>query len=221
MKANINQLISIISQNIRLDDPIVEIGSFQVPGQEHYADLRPYFPDHEYIGCDMREGKGVDRIENIEKLSFTNNFAAAVLCLETIEHVWDIFKAGQELIRILKPDGLLVVSTVFAHPIHDHPQDYWRFTPESLNQLFQDLSPRLISWEGAKENPHTVFCLGFKQGENTQKQILEKVALEYKTYFDTKPKESLRLQLRKWRHEPMNQVRKLVAEKEELAYKIY
>ena len=39
--------------------PIVEFGSYQVEGQEGYANLRDFFPDKPYLGCDMRSGPGV------------------------------------------------------------------------------------------------------------------------------------------------------------------
>ncbi len=220
MKPNINHLIKIISQINTSTEPVVEIGSFQVPGQEHYANLRPYFEGKQYIGCDMRKGMGVDRIENIEKLSFKDNSVGTLLCLETYEHVWDIFKATSEVMRVLKPGGLLVLSTVFNHPIHDHPSDYWRFTPESLNQLYKALNPRLVGWEGEPENPHTVFIVGYKHGDKKQSAILKTIAQAYTQYFDTKPSESLRLQLRKWRHQPMQQIRKHISVKEEFNFSL-
>jgi len=220
MKPNINKLVSIVSQNIIQLEPIIEIGSYQVGGQEHYADMRPFFPGKKYIGCDMRKGKGVDRIENVEKLTFENNSAGTLLILETLEHVWNCHQAVSEVVRVLKPGGLMVASTVFAHPIHDHPYDFWRFTPEALNQLFRELHPRLIGWEGKTGNPHTVFCIGFKKGQQEKKILLEKIADEYKTFFENKPREALRLKLRKWKHEPTEQIRKLVAETEEFEWKI-
>ena len=39
--------------------PIVEIGSFQVAGQEAITDLRAYFSGVEYIGTDMLVGPDV------------------------------------------------------------------------------------------------------------------------------------------------------------------
>ncbi|PIP52814.1 methyltransferase type 11 [Candidatus Beckwithbacteria bacterium CG23_combo_of_CG06-09_8_20_14_all_34_8] len=220
MKPNIHQLVSIISQNISLKSPIVEIGSFQVKGQQHWANLRPLFPGKKYLGCDMRRGEGVDKIENIEKLSFGDKSIDTLLSLETLEHVWDIQQAVKELQRVLKLGGFLAISTVFAHPIHDHPYDYWRFTPESLDKLFSFLSPRLIGWQGIADNPHTVFCIGFKQGQKEQNQVLEDIAIQYQKYLQNRPKDKLRLLLRKWRHEPLIQIKKIIAEKESFYYKI-
>ena len=48
-----------------LPAPVLEIGSYQVEGQEHIADLRSLFPGKEYVGTDFRAGPGVDRVENV------------------------------------------------------------------------------------------------------------------------------------------------------------
>ena len=39
--------------------PVLEIGSYQVPGQESLGDLRGLFPGSAYVGLDMRPGRGV------------------------------------------------------------------------------------------------------------------------------------------------------------------
>ena len=51
-----------------LPDPIVEIGSYQVEGQQEIANLRSLFPGRDYLGIDMRPGPGVDCLANVENL---------------------------------------------------------------------------------------------------------------------------------------------------------
>jgi hypothetical protein len=65
MRDNVKNLAKLIGETVFLAEPVVEIGSFQVPSQEEYADMRPS-SRKEYIGCDMRPGPGVDRVENVE-----------------------------------------------------------------------------------------------------------------------------------------------------------
>lgn len=48
---------------------------------------------------------------NIEKLSFENNIFDLVVSFETIEHVENYNHAISEIKRVLKPDGLLIIST--------------------------------------------------------------------------------------------------------------
>jgi hypothetical protein len=62
MRESIKQFVKIAADTLPILEPIYEFGALQVPGQEGFADLRPIFAGKEYVGCDMREGPGVDRI---------------------------------------------------------------------------------------------------------------------------------------------------------------
>jgi SAM-dependent methyltransferase len=61
-----------------------------------------------------------------------------VLATETLEHVRrpPVFLA--EARRVLRRGGRLVVTVPFAARWHYVPDDYWRFTPSSLRDLFED-----------------------------------------------------------------------------------
>jgi hypothetical protein len=58
-----------------------------------------------------------------------------VLCLSVLEHVENPFAVFDGLYRSLKPQGLLILSTVFSFRYHPAPMDYWRFTPDCLKML--------------------------------------------------------------------------------------
>lgn len=141
MRNNARAFVERVVRRLRGLDPVYEFGSLQVPGQEGRADLRPFFPGRPYVGCDLRKGRGVDRILNVEDTGLPDASAGTVLCVDTFEHVKRPWDAAREMVRILKPDGLLIVATCFNFPIHNHPSDYWRFTPAALRLLFVELSP--------------------------------------------------------------------------------
>jgi hypothetical protein len=58
MRQSIKNFAVIVSKTLPITEPVYEFGSFQVPEQIGFADLRPIFQDKKYIGCDMREGQG-------------------------------------------------------------------------------------------------------------------------------------------------------------------
>ncbi|MCX7846918.1 MAG: methyltransferase type 11, partial [bacterium] len=93
MRKETRAFVETVSQELRLPEPIVEFGALQVEGQEKYADLRPLFAGKRFIGCDMRAGRGVDRIENVHGLTFRDEEVGSVLMLDTLEHVQYPFKA--------------------------------------------------------------------------------------------------------------------------------
>lgn len=163
MRRNTRSLVEIASQTLRLPEPIVEIGSYQVAGQEAAVDLRPLFRGREFIGCDQRPGPGVDRVEDVHALSFGSGSAGTVIMLDTLEHVRDCHRAMAEVYRVLKPDGVAIATSVMDFFIHEYPSDYWRFTPEAFKLLFRPFGQYLVGFQGNPEKPHTVFAIGVKQ----------------------------------------------------------
>jgi SAM-dependent methyltransferase len=60
-----------------------------------------------------------------------------VLCTEVLEHLTDPQHAIDEMFRVLKPGGQLLLTTRFLFPIHDAPHDYFRFTKYGLRHLLR------------------------------------------------------------------------------------
>jgi SAM-dependent methyltransferase len=140
MRPSINKLVGIFAETIPVEEPIYEFGSFQVPGQEAIADLRPYFPDQRYIGTDMREGRGVDRVLDLHDLDIETGEIGAAIMIDTLEHVEYPHRALKEVHRVLADRGIVLMTSVMRFPIHEHPYDYWRFTPEAFRSLLKALS---------------------------------------------------------------------------------
>ena len=108
---------------------IIETGALDVNGsvRESIESAEPYH----YLATDMREGPGVDIICTAENLPsmFGYNFADIIICLEMLEHAqhWKAAMAG--MLRVLKPEGILVLTTRSpGFPLHGFPEDYWRFS---------------------------------------------------------------------------------------------
>jgi len=58
-----------------------------------------------------------------------------VVCAEVIEHTLQPFDAITEIRRVLKPGGILLLSTPFNFRIHGPLPDCWRFTEHGLRAL--------------------------------------------------------------------------------------
>jgi SAM-dependent methyltransferase len=151
-----------VATNFDIAEPLVEIGARAAEGQEDIADVRGIFKATRHIGCDIQEGLGVDQIEDVHALSFEDNSVGTVVCLDTLEHVADPIRALEEIHRVLKPGGMVAMSSVMFFVIHAHPWDYWRFTPEGFNLLLKPFESRLVVAHGWSEMPENVFGIGIK-----------------------------------------------------------
>jgi len=120
MREYIKEFVKLCTDNFYTPEPIYEFGSLQVEGQEEFADLRPFFKEKKYIGCDMRKGPGADVILDLHNIDLPPNSVGTVLLLETLEYVEYPYRASDEIFRILKPGTLFIVSSCLNFPIHDH-----------------------------------------------------------------------------------------------------
>jgi SAM-dependent methyltransferase len=151
-----------IAKGFKIRGPIYEFGSLQVPGQEQLADLRPIFPDHEYVGCDFRKGPGVDIIIDIENMKLPDNSIGTAICVDTLEHVQNVHRAMSEIYRTLKPEGLAVIVSVMNFPIHNYPFDYWRFTPKAFELLLEPFKQKQVISDGDPRFPTGIYGWGVK-----------------------------------------------------------
>lgn len=126
-KLSRKKLDSLISR-YQTKNRVLEIGS---RGQ---ADYTKYFPNR--IGVDIKEGKGVDVVASVYNLPFKESEFDVILCISVLEHLENPQKAVNEMGRVLKRGGILIVAAPFLFPMHDVPNDYWRFTKYGLKYLF-------------------------------------------------------------------------------------
>jgi hypothetical protein len=165
MRQKIKDFVGICAEHLKLQGPVYECGSLQVPGQEGFADLRPYFPGKEYVGLDMRHGPGVDKIVDLHLLGYrlAGRPVGTMLCMDTLEHVRDPWLAMREMASVMQPGGVLIISSHMLAPIHDFPSDYWRFTPSCFEMMLAEcFESSWATWAGRESFPHTVVGIGFK-----------------------------------------------------------
>jgi len=104
----------------------------------------------------------VDRLEDLRKLPFPDGSARTVVCIDALEHVFEPRRAVEEMIRILAPGGMLLLSSGAEGRAAVHPDDYWRMTPGAVGRLLTGLEATAVGWQGAAAAPHTLYGLGFK-----------------------------------------------------------
>lgn len=128
-------------ETMPLQPPILEIGSRREPDNAAFFDYRTLFPaDTRYVGIDIEAGDGVDRVCDLSEQNFLLKMPLVtfqtVLCLSTLEHVRDPWTLARNLMDLLAPGAVVVVSAPFSWRLHEYPDDFWRFSPSGLRALF-------------------------------------------------------------------------------------
>jgi len=136
--------------------PFVDLGGLAQPVIADY-DLTVGTGDQQarFVGLQQRPfdhiapGYAIINPENgepyIEELptKYPEAFGTAV-CLSVLEHVNNPFEIFEAFYKIMRPDGLLILSTVFSYPYHPSPNDYWRYTPDCLRYLAESVGFRVL-----------------------------------------------------------------------------
>jgi SAM-dependent methyltransferase len=94
-----------------------------------------WFPNR--VAVDIRRGARVDLLSDAHALALADASFDVVLCTEVLEHLQEPQRAIDEMYRVLKPGGTLLLTTRFLFPIHDAPHDYYRFTKYGLRYLLR------------------------------------------------------------------------------------
>jgi SAM-dependent methyltransferase len=106
--------------------------TLEIGASDYYSE---YFPNK--VGLDMRPGPFVDVVGDAHELPFEDESFERILCTEVLEHLHTPQKAIDEMYRVLKKGGELILTTRFIAPIHDSPGDYFRFTKYGLSHLLK------------------------------------------------------------------------------------
>lgn len=105
-----------------------------------------FFPNR--ITIDIDEKRRPDIVADAEQMPFDDDTFELILCTEVLEHVKNPETVLSECLRVLAPGGKIILTTRFIYPLHDTPNDYWRFTKYGLAHLFR-------SWEKVKVQAET------------------------------------------------------------------
>ena len=111
----------------------LEIGAGETP--THIADL---FPSVEWMHSDVDISYGPHIIADVTRLPLMDGSFDIVYADQVLEHVIDINKAAQEIQRILKVGGFVIVGVPFLYRFHGVPYDFYRVTPCGIRAIFPE-----------------------------------------------------------------------------------
>jgi len=72
------------------------------------------------------------------RLPFEDKSFDTVLSVQVLEHTPKPQSLLNEMARVLRPGGLLILSAPFSARLHEQPHDYFRYTPHGLRSMCEE-----------------------------------------------------------------------------------
>src|SRR6185369_2312172 len=106
---------------------VLDVGAGRKPYKKFFRHCQSYESmdisgDHEYVS---------DICDN----SVCSDAYDTIFCSQVLEHLPNHRFAVNEMMRILRNGGSMVITVPFSWEVHGAPNDYYRFTPYALEQL--------------------------------------------------------------------------------------
>jgi len=146
---------------------VLEVGSRDVNGS-----VRPYIETlspKSYVGVDIEAGPRVDQVVDAARLieTFGAGSFDIVVTTEMLEHVRDWRTVMANLKGVLRPGGLLLITTrSIGFRYHAYPHDYWRYEAADMRTILSDFDLLILESDAAEPG---IFVLARKSvGERPQ-----------------------------------------------------
>jgi SAM-dependent methyltransferase len=119
---------------------LVDIGCGTKPYEQHFL---PYVT--QYFGVDWEPAAGVhygsdtraDLFADCTDTKLEAESFDTLISTQVMEHIYDTHAYLRECNRLLKKGGVGIYTVPFVWQTHAEPYDYYRFTPYSLEKLFE------------------------------------------------------------------------------------
>ena len=145
-----------------VQDPILDTCAGWEPNY-----YQPLFPGRRYIKQDFQDYDPpcIDVVCDVcEMKPIPDESVGLVLNLESLEHIAHPQRAVDEIYRVLRRNGLLILTTVMHFRIHRCPKDYWRFTPDGIELLLKQFKILDCALEGNLKRPKGIWVTAQKTG---------------------------------------------------------
>ena len=155
-----NMQLKNFSSNVH-NTKILELGSGRsIKGVYVYSAKQFFDTTNEFIQSDIVPEFGHDLID-VTVMDYFEEFDI-ILCMNVLEHVFDFHEAIENIFRALKGNGIALFFTPGFYPLHDEPNDYWRFTEHSLRAILNEFKSVKIEYRGIRKYPFAYFIKAVK-----------------------------------------------------------
>lgn len=136
----------------------LDIGCGQKPYQNLFKNAT------QYLGLEIdspqnRIRKNADFFYDGKHMPFTNQSFDSVICNEVLEHVFNPNDFLQEIHRILRGGGKMLLTLPFVWDEHEQPYDYARYSSFGIKHLLEQNGFKILKLEKTNDGLEVIFAL--------------------------------------------------------------
>lgn len=119
-----------------------------IGGRDRGKFKKPKDKVKKWIFADIEEKYDPDIILNVCNMKQIQDESVDVInAIELFEHVENPEKGLKECYRVLKKDGVMILSVPFLYPIHADPYDFQRWTEEKWKKVLEEIGFKIEKLE--------------------------------------------------------------------------
>jgi SAM-dependent methyltransferase len=121
---------------------LIDLGAGDMPYRE---EIQPFVTTYDSLDFTPRSTE-ITFAGNLQNMDFIpDQTYDCAICLEVLEHIPDPFRAAKEMWRILKVEGVLIVSVPHLSRLHEMPHDYYRYTAPGLEYILTQAGFQILN----------------------------------------------------------------------------
>jgi hypothetical protein len=132
-----NQVTYLKKYMPEIDGSVLEIGSKDYGNTSTFRD---FYPGNPYTGVDLEDGPNVDEVIDLTKStgSLPYDSYSLAICCSVLEHVKRPWLMAENITKLVRPLGFAYISVPWVWRYHPYPDDYYRFSPSGIMELFPE-----------------------------------------------------------------------------------
>lgn len=119
-----------------------------IGGRDRGKFKKPKDKVKKWIFADIEEKHKPDIVLDVANMKDIKDESIDIInAIELFEHVEKIEQGLKECYRILKKDGVMILSVPFLYPIHSDPYDFQRWTEDKWKKILNEIVFKIVKFE--------------------------------------------------------------------------
>ena|SRR3989338_6951701 len=125
------RILDLLKGKFKNSDIVLDIGCGENP--YYHKSIKT-----KVICLDIKPTKKAHIVGNAASLPLKKDGFDGIVCVNSLYYYSNPFTAIKEFSHVLKKNGKLIIITPFMYPIHDTPDDKYRFTEYGIKELLKN-----------------------------------------------------------------------------------